>query len=180
VGEKMVYDVSYYCPFCEVSSDMAAWVAILISLVALVATFWQAHLARKHNILSVQPYLGGHAKWGDEHVYALTICNDGLGPAIITAGRAFCRGERIEGEGPAVIVKAFQSIPGCQLVGHEFFHPEFVLPVGRTIEVCTVKYDPAVGDVDDYLAGLLYLELDYKSVYGGKLLKYSSRRVANV
>lgn len=174
-----MYDVSYYCPFCEAASDASTWVAIFISTLALIITFWQGYVTRKHNMLSVRPYLGGHATWGEGGVYVLKVTNDGLGPAVITAGRVFCRGERIEGYGTAVIVKAFQDIPGCELIGQEFFHPEYVLPVGSSIEVCTVKYDSTVGDIDDYLAGLLCLELEYRSVYGGGLLKYTSRRVVD-
>jgi hypothetical protein len=157
--------------------DIAAWVAISISLFALGATIWQAHLARVHNKLSVRPYLAGHTSWTEEGIYTLQLRNDGLGPAIITGVRAYRCGALIEGEGPPVINKAFEGIPGCELLGHEFFYPAFVLPAGHFLEICTVKFSPEISDIDSFLASHLALELDYKSAYDEPLPMYSTRKV---
>jgi len=54
--------------------------AILISCVALLATFMQAEMTRKHNRLSVIPIIHFNSSETD---HKLSITNNGLGPAII-------------------------------------------------------------------------------------------------
>lgn len=173
----MVYDVSYYCFSSDSGLDLAPWVAIFISLLALGATIWQSHLSRAHNKLSVRPYLAGHSSWAEEGVYKLEVRNDGLGPAIVTGARVYRSGVLVEGEGPPLVVKAFEGVPGCELLGHEFFYLDFVIPAGHSIEICTLKFGPEIPDIDTFLAGHLMLELDYKSAYGERLPMYSSRKV---
>lgn len=173
----MVYDISYYCLAESSEPDLAPWVAIFVSALALGAIFWQAYISRKHNELSVRPHLAGHASLDREGVYRLILRNDGLGPAIVTGARVFREGRLILGEGPQLIVNAFDGLPHCKLVGHEFFYPEYVIPAGRKVEVCAVKFEVDVGDVDEYLAGLLLLELDYKSAYNKHCPMYTTRQV---
>lgn len=173
----MVYDVSYYCFAGSAGPDLAAWLAVFISALALGTTFWQAHLSRKHNKLSVRPHLAGHASWNDEGVYSLVLRNDGLGPAIITGARVFREGCLLPGEGPELVVKAFDNLPRCKLLGHEFFYLEHVVPAGKEIEICTVQFDAGIKDFDEYLSGLLLLELDYKSAYNEYCPMYTTRTV---
>lgn len=104
--------------------------------------------------------------------------NDGLGPAIITAARVYRDGVKVVGEGPGLVIDAFAGVSYCQLIGHEFIYPEHVLPAGCSIEVCVVRFDPSILNIDDFLAGHLVLEMDYKSAYGDSLPMYSTRRVS--
>lgn len=157
--------------------DLAPWIAILISLLALGATMWQAHLARVHNKLSVRPYLAGHSSWTEDGVYRLELRNDGLGPAIITGARVYRDGALVEGEGPPLVEKAFEGIPGCRLLGHEFFYLEYVVPAGHSVEICTVQFNPEISDIDTFFASRLMLELDYKSAYEEPLPMYSTRKM---
>jgi len=59
--------------------------AVIISLIALGATFWQARISRKHNVLSVQPHLisGSNLNQRSDKI-EYTLANCGLGPAKIT------------------------------------------------------------------------------------------------
>jgi len=173
----MVYDVSYYFVPVEPGTDWAPWVAVFVSMLALGITIWQAWLSRTHNKLSVRPHIAGHSSWTDDGLFKFIVRNDGLGPAIITAARAYRDGVLVEGEGPEVIVKAFETMPGCELIAHEFMYLEFVLPAGHCIEVCTVKFGKEISEIDDFLAGHLALELEYKSAYEEPCPMYSSRRV---
>lgn len=156
--------------------DLTPWVAIFISLLALGATIWQAHLARVHNKLSLRPYLAGHSSWTEDRVYRLELRNDGLGPAIITGARVYRDGVLVEGEGPPLVKKAFEGIPGCELIGHEFFYLDFVVPAGHSVEICAVQFSPEISDVDTFFASRLTLELDYKSAYEEPLPMYSTRK----
>lgn len=172
----MVYDVHYFFEIENTDVDWAAWGAVLISILALGVTFWQAHLARRHNKLSVRPYLAGHTSCSDT-TYSLEIRNDGLGPALLTAVRVYRDGKLIEGEGTQLVDNAFSGVPGCKLEGREFFYPVFVLPAGQSINVFTVKYDPAIDDIELYLASRLCLEIEYKSSYEEPCPKYTTRKI---
>lgn len=156
--------------------DFAPWVAVAISILALGVTFWQAHLARMHNKLSVRPCLVGHSSCSDD-LYSLTVRNDGLGPAIITAARVSVHGVLVEGQGGELVQKAFGEVEGVELIEHEFFYIEFVLPAGHSISICKVRFLKEVCDKDWYLASKLSLEIEYKSAYNEACPIYRSRQV---
>ena len=64
-------------------SDFIASAALVVAILAMTATFWQAHVARAHNRVSVRPHLDwGTGKYPDTPVI-LYLFNNGLGPAII-------------------------------------------------------------------------------------------------
>ncbi|WP_447739587.1 hypothetical protein [Pseudomonas laurentiana] len=156
--------------------DLAPWVAIFISLLALSATVWQAHLSRAHNKLSVRPHLAGHSTYTDDGIYKFELHNVGLGPAIITGARVYRSGVQVEGEGPPLVSKVFIGVPDCELLGHEFFYLDYVLPAGKFVEICCVKFNTNILDIDTFLAGQLALELDYKSAYEEPLPMFSTRK----
>lgn len=161
----------------SLASDInwAAWTPIGVSLLALGAILWQAHVARVHNRLSVRPMLEGHS-YSKSESYSLEVRNDGLGPAVITAARVYRSEKLVEGEGIALVENAFSGIAGCQLVSHEFIHTPFVLPAGQSIKVFEVSYDPAIPDIEAHLAGVLQLQLEYESAYKEKFPIYKTRR----
>lgn len=170
----MAYDISYIIVESSDEISWSSWIAIFISLLALAATWWQAHLARTHNKLTVRPQLEGHSHC-ERGVYSLEVRNDGLGPAVITGARVFYRDELVEGEGPPLIEKAFTYVPGCRLLEHEFFYTPYVLPAGQSIELFKLEYGP-IQDIELYLGGLLHLEIEYESAYGEKCPMYQTRR----
>lgn len=61
--------------------------AIILSLCTLIVFFYQTHLIRKQQFMSVYPYLeiGHNRVYSDE--YTFTIENKGVGPAIIETFR---------------------------------------------------------------------------------------------
>jgi hypothetical protein len=68
----------------------------IIALCALGLTIWQAMLTRRHNRLSVKPYL---TIWNDldqeKHRYWIQLLNNGTGPALIKDFRIEIHGERV-------------------------------------------------------------------------------------
>lgn len=64
-------------------ADIIAISAAIIALCAMAATFWQAYLMRKHNRLSVRPHVDDVVSMFPDKPVALTIVNNGLGPAIV-------------------------------------------------------------------------------------------------
>jgi hypothetical protein len=67
------------------TTEVISICAVFIAALALIATFFQAHIGRKHNILSVKPHLTiGHNVRQNGKPIEYEITNNGLGPAIIT------------------------------------------------------------------------------------------------
>ena len=54
-----------------------------VALLALVATFWQAHISRKHNRLSVQPFVEHYQERIPGKHISVSIRNNGIGPALL-------------------------------------------------------------------------------------------------
>src|SRR5450830_778804 len=69
----------------------------VIALCAFVATFWQAYISRKHNKLSVKPYLTGWYTSSNEY-NQLKIINNGMGPAQINSFNIYVDDKKIQGE----------------------------------------------------------------------------------
>ena len=170
----MPYDI-HYIVVESTGKDWLAYLAIGVSILALVVTWWQAYLARSHNKLTVRPQLEGHSHWSN-NIYRFEVRNDGLGPAIITAARVFFEDKLVEGEGSSVIQNAFKNVLGCRLEEHEFFYTPFVLPAGASIQVCKVSYSPEIQDIEEYLGKIIYLQIEYESAYKEKCTTYQSRR----
>jgi hypothetical protein len=85
--------------------------AIFISLVSLLATFWQADLTRMHNMLSVRPrVLATHYLSGPDDKNGIYISNSGLGPAIITNLQVVINGKTFNGLGRNKWPEALNSI----------------------------------------------------------------------
>lgn len=175
----MAYDIHYIMVESTSGTNWANWIAIGISVLAFLATGWQAHLTRAHNKLSVRPQLEGHSSMEDG-IYTLKIQNDGLGPAILTRATVYYRGKLVEGEGTALVQAAFDNVPNCRLLSCHFFHPPFVLPAGDSIEVCKVECDKDFEEFEAFLGGLIHLQIDYESAYKEKLPRYETRRPADV
>lgn len=72
---------------------MAVTISIIVSLLALLATFYQLHLQRVHNEKSLKPLgqitLNDHSK-----IISVRVCNNGLGPLIIDR-LTFTKGDNI-------------------------------------------------------------------------------------
>ena len=65
------------------NSEIIAVSSVAIALLALAATFWQAHISRRHNRLSVRPFLEHREeRIQGEHI-SVSIVNHGIGPALL-------------------------------------------------------------------------------------------------
>ncbi len=71
----------------------------VIALCALFATVWQAYVTRRHNKLSVTPFL---TTWihsdGKNGEYAVDLVNNGVGPALIESVQIFVDGRECHGQ----------------------------------------------------------------------------------
>lgn len=83
----------------------------VIALCALGLTVWQAHMARRHNILSVTPHLTTWRHSDRTHnVFSVELLNNGIGPALIRSFQVQVDGHVMGGEGYEPIEKALKII----------------------------------------------------------------------
>lgn len=89
------------------SADQYDLLAVTIAGVALCVTFWQISITRRHNKLSVRPYL---AFWtwhdGAANTYSLYLQNNGIGPALITSFSVCIDKKRIDARGDKALEEA--------------------------------------------------------------------------
>jgi isopentenyl phosphate kinase len=64
------------------SSTVIAISSAVVAVLAMIATFWQADIARKHNKLSVRPFMEHREERLHGEQIMIAIVNHGLGPAI--------------------------------------------------------------------------------------------------
>jgi len=66
---------------------IVAWSAMFISLLALLATMYEANLERENQLLSIWPRLVVQAHISDRRGYKIEVSNKGLGPAIVKTAK---------------------------------------------------------------------------------------------
>lgn len=68
------------------ADDIIAIATVVVAIVALGVALWEGKISRRHNRLSVMPLLTiRHHLGGSQRFLGLSVANDGLGPALITA-----------------------------------------------------------------------------------------------
>lgn len=88
-------------------TDPYEFLAVTIAAFALLVTLWQLSVIRKHNKLSVRPYLTfWESHDGATNAYSLYLQNNGIGPAIITSFSVYVDHKRIDGRGDKALEKA--------------------------------------------------------------------------
>lgn len=81
--------------------------AFVVSLVAISLTIWEGIATRRHNRLSVRPYIISRKTrdWSPKGMrYRYVLSNTGLGPAIVRELSLTVKGEKVTGEDPAAEV----------------------------------------------------------------------------
>jgi hypothetical protein len=79
---RVFYSVKHYLTAFTMTLDSVAVASLVVALCAMVATVWQAAIARKHNRLSVRPVLTLYRREIDG---VISVRNNGSGPAIVIA-----------------------------------------------------------------------------------------------
>ncbi len=152
------------------SSDIIAVCSVFIAVLALAATYWQAHLARKHNMISAKPCLELNAQLMTTSPICIKLTNEGFGPAIITKVTLF------RGDDKAVIRKEND----LRFLVNDLYHPnpdfnmryfvideQQVLGVGKELEL--VQFPGTDVDSSHYenvMRILTGFEIEYQCLYG--------------
>lgn len=122
-----------------IERDSAAWVALIV----MIATIWQACIARKHNKLSVTPKL---TIWKHEdlqnHTFKFDLINNGVGPAIIKSIRFLVDDKKITGQELEPYKKIAALIfPNNPInISGSYFSSGFMLPAEKTLNLVTFQF----------------------------------------
>lgn len=137
----------------------------IIALLALGVSFYQYHLSKTYNKLSVTPHLALHARQ-ENGIYTIELRNDGIGPAKIESAIITHKGKVVEGKGIKLIENAVRLVPNCQFLEGEFFNSGFMLPSRDKVILARVRYTVEIEDFDQHLSNHLKIFIQYKSIYG--------------
>jgi hypothetical protein len=77
------------------SSDWIALASATVAICALAISIWQGWLQRRHNILSVTPYLDVNVDGTRPSEVVISVKNSGLGPAYLDSVVANVRNEQM-------------------------------------------------------------------------------------
>jgi hypothetical protein len=148
-------------------------IAIIISVGALIISFWQGYLTRKHNKLSVKPHLVFWANYfADSGETGVFIKNYGIGPAVIKKisifidGEIFIENDQNDFHKQAISQVEFQS-------GNLRFYEipkDIIFPVG--------KIERFLWETQNYYSNpdiktgfdRLNYKIEYESIYGEKFI----------
>ncbi|MBI5203795.1 MAG: hypothetical protein HZA11_02635 [Nitrospirae bacterium] len=157
----------------------------IIALCALLFSFWQGHITRKHNRISVKPHL---TTWEEsnpqEGHYKVALHNNGIGPALIKNFTIKVDGEIIEGEKTEKIEKALEILfPNLGYTSnHSWFQEGYAMSAneGKTIVEISFqnpeKVNPSVVKSAIERADVI---VEYESMYGEKFTFDSKKLKSN-
>jgi hypothetical protein len=158
--------------------------AEIIALCALFYTAFQAHTTRKHNRLSVTPYLTTftHTLKTPQLVTLVNeLMNNGLGPAVIKEYKIFLDGSQLDIKNSDQAEKELEIL----LQGKEFnrmatvLNKGYYVPPGEKRIVLSISFPVNEKQkIEDFLATLerLSLSIEYESTYGQKFTYDSNKK----
>lgn len=150
----------------------------VIALSALGATFWQAHISRKHNKLSVKPYLTTWTATSSDGYIIVKIINNGTGPAHIKSFKIYADNQKMVGENFEPHDKCLKLIfPDYEFVWYgSYLGVDYIMPVTEEKDLIAVKFTgervPPRSEID-HRAKRVRIVIDYESIYEEKF-KYDS------
>ena len=166
---------------CNVNWEVITGISgSVIALCALVLTIWQAIVARKHNKLTVKPYL---TTWStilaENYFYQVDLINNGVGPALIKSFKVFVDNKELSGTHAGSLDKAFQMLlPSVSYESYNsFLINGYVTAAKDKHELIKIKFSdisaPKFEDVEQAFKRIR-LFIEYESIYNEKHLFDSS------
>lgn len=152
----------------------------LIALCALIATLWQACVARRHNRLSVTPYLTTWSHNDDKGVYKVDILNNGIGPALIKTFQVFVDTHEIKGQDLEIIRKALKILfPNYEYsVYNSFLSEGYMMAPKEGRCLVNIQFTgqtvPALEEIE-HATKRVKIVIEYESIYKVKFIYDSSK-----
>lgn len=142
--------------------------AQIIAVCALAFTGWSAYVQRKHNILSVRPYLTTftyHNKNDDQGFLKVELLNNGLGPAYIKKFEIYLNNELCEFD--KAIEHATKGIKAKYQ--KTSLDVNYAMQVGEKQSLFTINFPCETDeemDVVEQKLNQLDVSIDYECAYG--------------
>ena len=172
----MACDLNGYS--CE---GVGALASAAIAVFAFVVTVWQAGVTRKHNRLSVKPFLNTWSEASEgSGVYEIRLNNIGIGPAIIESFEIRVDDKKVEGNGLDVIsyaVKAMFPSNAPPVLFKSCLAKGGALGAGEGITLVRIKFAPQTMPTSDEFESMkkrIRLTVKYKSIYKEETYTYDS------
>lgn len=190
-GKKGGLGVFFWMAGCAltIKGITLSWEAVaglssaVIALCALGLTLWQGWITRQHNRLSVRPHL---TTWSQSdkgnHIYAVHLLNNGIGPALIKSFQILVDGQVMIGEGVEPIEKALKILfPQYQYASNQsYLSNGYMMPAKEARDLVVVRFlgdkVPKPEEVEHaWKRGKLVIK--YESVYEEKWTFDTSERL---
>lgn len=75
--------------------DSVPYLAMFIAILALFVSIYEGYEIRKHNRLSLKPYLDSSKYIHERNVFKIELRNEGLGPAIVEDFTIYANGKQV-------------------------------------------------------------------------------------
>lgn len=151
------------------SSDIIAICAVVIAVMSMIATAYQAWVARMHARISVRPHVDFITRTLVKEPLAIELHNRGIGPALIQSiTLKFDGGEYDVTAGlPQFLLEKFSALP---YYSQQSTHMPGT-PIGVTQNFALIAFFPALGDAAQHtnardLIKQFEFFVTYKCLYG--------------
>ena len=144
----------------------------VIAICALIATFYQAAVTRKHNRLSVKPHLTTWHSSRYDGVEIFEIINNGVGPALIKEFQLFADGQKIKGEGTDIVsncIKTTFSAYNVSILDSGYLGNGYMMSANehRVLAAFTFEENKEPSEAEfEHLTNKIRLVVQYESIYG--------------
>jgi hypothetical protein len=144
--------------------------AIMISLMSLIALFYQTNLMREEQELqrtaqlkSTMPYLMiANANYGGPD-YSIVLSNKGIGPAIIDSTTVIYKDSAYQMDFPTFFYQEIPEMDKIEHLYHSNILPGQLIPPGETIEI--FKVNDSQESTNQFIRLLEKHEFDYQIIY---------------
>jgi hypothetical protein len=154
------------------ASDYIAFASVFIALLVFGFTVWQGMQTRKHNQLSVKPFLD--FLWVNNHEKGIKceISNLGVGPAFLSKVDFFVDGKELQIKDRGDYKSLFELLDLNEVLGQvsvQHIQPNSALSIGQTNELLMFCDSSVSKDDYDLIASKLRrltIKVEYKCIYG--------------
>jgi hypothetical protein len=153
---------------------VTTWVSLIVAVIALVFTIYQAILSRKHNRLSVRPSMTiwTHSEKNDHQgSLKVDLLNTGLGPAVIKKCVILYDGKPVTGDLHDFAESQLKAIgPHIKLLAGA--PREYAMPANENrtlIEIIFPMENAQTSELYKNFLNRFDLICEYQSVYGEKM-----------
>ena len=152
------------------ATDYIALASAVIALSAFGTSVWQGYLTRKHNQLSVRPYVAFAFHRTEETVFRIVILNYGMGPAKLGKLSAKFDNEIIELHTIPSLHKLYRYLfEGSTKIDHGYslFEANTILASGKENQLLDIRsVETFDKDVLDARLKSIEFTLNYSCIYG--------------